>query len=107
MSRRLRLCENDQYCIANTGAVTVILLMIFLIITPTILQPAPATTVTDLSSNATITAANDSAYSSFILVPSNQSPSISSSVEKHNVTLRGLFNVQVDPGRWNQLLQPA
>jgi multiple sugar transport system substrate-binding protein len=64
--------------------------------------------VTDLSANATITTANDTGYSSFILVPSNQSTtSISSSVEKTNVTLRGLFNVQNDPGNWNQLLQPA
>ena len=104
----MRLCENGQYCIANTGAIIVILLMIFIIITPSILQPALATTVTDLSANATITTANDTGYSSFILVPSNQSTtSISSSVEKTNVTLRGLFNIQVDPGRWNQLLQPA
>jgi multiple sugar transport system substrate-binding protein len=64
--------------------------------------------VTDLSANATITTANDTGYSSFILVPSNQSTtSISSSVDKTNVTLRGLFNIQLDPGRWNQLLQPA
>jgi multiple sugar transport system substrate-binding protein len=104
----LRLSENGQYCIANTGAIIVILLMIFIIITPSILQPALATTVTDLSANATITTANDTGYSSFILVPSNQSTtSISSSVEKTNVTLRGLFNVQNDPGNWNQLLQPA
>jgi multiple sugar transport system substrate-binding protein len=104
----LRLCENGQYCIANTGAIIVILLMIFIIITPSILQPALATTVTDLSANATITTANDTGYSSFILVPSNQSTtSISSSVDKTNVTLRGLFNIQLDPGRWNQLLQPA
>jgi multiple sugar transport system substrate-binding protein len=82
--------------------------MIFIIITPSILQPALATTVTDLSANATITTANDTGYSSFILVPSNQSTtSISSSVDKTNVTLRGLFNIQLDPGRWNQLLQPA
>ena len=104
----MRLSENGQYCIANTGAIIVILLMIFIIITPSILQPALATTVTDLSANATITTANDTGYSPFILVPSNQSTtSISSSVEKTNVTLRGLFNVQNDPGNWNQLLQPA
>jgi multiple sugar transport system substrate-binding protein len=80
-----------------------------IIITPTILQPTLATTATNLSANTTITTtANDAAYSSFTLVPSNQSTSISSSSEeKHNVTLRGLFNIQVDPGRWNQLLQPA
>ena len=104
----MRLSENGQYCIANTGAIIIILLMIFIIITPSILQPALATTVTDLSANATITTANDTGYSSFILVPSNQSTtSISSSVEKTNVTLRGLFNVHNDPGNWNHLLQPA
>jgi multiple sugar transport system substrate-binding protein len=50
--------------------------------------------------------ASDAEYNSLTLVPSNQSTS-ALSVDKTNVTLRGLFNVQVDPGRWNQLLHPA
>ena len=40
---------------------------------------------------------------SFTLVPSNQS----SVIDKTNVTLRGLFTDLANPGRWNQLLQPA
>ena len=77
--------------------------MIIVITSPsTILQSALATA--NFSANTTTT--SDTAYNSFALVPSNQSTS-ALSVDKTNVTLRGLFNVQVDPGRWNQLLQPA
>jgi multiple sugar transport system substrate-binding protein len=102
----LRLCKTGQYCIANTGPVVVVITLLMIIITtPTILQPA-LTTASNLSANTTNT--DDAGYNSFTLIPLNQSTtSISSSVEKTNVTLRGLFNVQVDPGRWNQLLQPA
>jgi multiple sugar transport system substrate-binding protein len=82
---------------------TFTVLMIIVITTPTtILQSALATA--DFSAN-TMTASN-AEYNSLTLVPSNQSTS-ALSVDKTNVTLRGLFNVQVDPGRWNQLLQPA
>src|ERR671923_45920 len=35
------------------------------------------------------------------------SPYISSLVDKTNVTLRGMFDDLGNPGRWNQLLQPA
>jgi multiple sugar transport system substrate-binding protein len=77
--------------------------MIIIIATPTILQPALGTTTTNLSTNATTT--TDTEYNSFTLVPLNQSST--SLADKANVTLRGLFNVQFDPGRWNQLLQPA
>jgi multiple sugar transport system substrate-binding protein len=77
--------------------------MIIVITSPaTILQSALATA--NFSANTTTT--SDTEYNSFALVPSNQSTS-ALSVDKTNVTLRGLFNVQVDPGRWNQLLQPA
>jgi multiple sugar transport system substrate-binding protein len=80
--------------------------MMIIIITPTtILQPALATAATNLSANTTAIT-TDSKYNSFILVPSNQS-STSSLVDKTNVTLRGLFTNLGDPGRWNQLLQPA
>jgi hypothetical protein len=78
--------------------------MIIIIAAPTILQSALGTTTTNLSTNTTTTT-TDTEYNSFILVPLNQSST--SSADKTNVTLRGLFNVQVDPGRWNQLLQPA
>src|SRR5919112_860407 len=106
LSRRLRLCKTGQYCVAKTGPVVVVITILMIIITtPTILQPALATS-SNLSANTTNT--DDAGYNFFTLIPSNQSTtSISSSVEKTNVTLRGLFNVQVDPGRWNQLLQPA
>ncbi len=108
LSRRLRLCEHSQYCCQRGLVVT--MLMLIIITTPsTILQPALATTATNLSANTTITTtANDAGYSSFTLVPSNQSTIISSSsVEKHNVTLRGLFDDLGQSGGWNQMLQPA
>jgi multiple sugar transport system substrate-binding protein len=86
------------------GTVVIIMLMMT-ITTPTILQPVLATTVTNLSINtATI---DDTRYNSFTLVPSNQSTSISSSPEKNNVTLGGLFDDLGESGVWNQLLQPA
>jgi multiple sugar transport system substrate-binding protein len=82
--------------------VTTAFLMIIIIATPTtILQPALGTTTTNLSTNTTTT----TDYNSFILVPLNQSST--SLADKTNITLRGLFNVQNDPGNWNQLLQPA
>jgi multiple sugar transport system substrate-binding protein len=95
----------QQYCIINNKGLPVAtaFLMIIIITTPTILQPALATTTTNLSTNTTTT--TDTEYNSFILVPSNQSST--SLADKTNVTLRGLFNEQIDPGRWNQLLQPS
>jgi multiple sugar transport system substrate-binding protein len=107
LNRRWQLRKTGQYCIAKTGpAVVVITLMMIIIITPTtILQPALATAATNLSANTTAIT-TDSKYNSFILVPSNES-STSSLVDKTNVTLRGLFTNLGDPGRWNQLLQPA
>jgi multiple sugar transport system substrate-binding protein len=84
--------------------ITTAFLMIIIIATPTILQPALGTTTTDLSTNEKTTT-TDTEYNSYTLVPLNQSST--SLADKTNVTLRGLFNVQVDPGRWNQLLQPA
>jgi multiple sugar transport system substrate-binding protein len=101
----LQLCKNGQYCIAKTGAVVVILLMMMMsITTPTILQPALAT-ATNLSANRATT--DDTGYNTFTLVPSNQSTSISSLVDKKNVTLRGMLDDLGEPGGWNQLLQPA
>ena len=100
----MQLCKNGQYCIAKTGAVVVILLMMMSITTPTILQPALAT-ATNLSANRATT--DDTGYNTFTLVPSNQSTSISSLVDKKNVTLRGMFDDLGEPGGWNQLLQTA
>jgi len=102
-----QLCKaRQQYCIINKKGlpITTAFLMIIIIAAPTILQSALGTTTTNLSTNTTTTT-TDTEYNSFILVPLNQSST--SSADKTNVTLRGLFNVQVDPGRWNQLLQPA
>src|SRR5215208_4415752 len=80
----------------------IVIVLLVVILTPTTLQPSLATA--NLSAKTTTT--SDTEYSSFTLVPSNQSTS-ALSVEKTNVTLRGLFNVHNDPGNWNQLLQPA
>ncbi|HEX6282391.1 MAG TPA: extracellular solute-binding protein [Nitrososphaera sp.] len=103
---------SQQYCIIDkTGSqVTTALLMIIIITAPTtILQPT-LTTATDLpSDNNTTTTFTEYNNSSYTLVSSNQSTtSTSSSAAKTtNVTLRGLFTDLGDPGRWNQLLQPA
>jgi multiple sugar transport system substrate-binding protein len=109
LNRRWQLCKTGQYCIAKTGPVVIVITLLMIIITTptTILQPALATTAaTNLSANTTAIITTDSKYNSFTLVPSNQS-STSSLVDKTNVTLRGLLTDLGDPGRWNQLLQPA
>ena len=78
------------------------LLMTIIISTPTILQPILGTA--NLSSNNTAS----TEYNSFTLVPSNQSPTSTSSLSnKTNVTLRGIFDDLGEPGSWNLLLQPA
>jgi multiple sugar transport system substrate-binding protein len=104
LSRRWQLCKTGQYCIAKKGPVVIVIALLVIIITTptTILQPGLATAATNLSANTTTT---DTEYNSFTLVPSNQSTS--SLVDKTNVTLRGLLTDLGDPGRWNQLLQPA
>src|SRR5919109_5321354 len=97
----------NQYRISKMSPVVFALLII--IITPTILQPALATANLLLNSTTISTPEERvprayTEYNSFTLVPSNQS---STSLNKTNVTLRGLFTDLADPGRWNQLLQPA
>ena len=87
----------------------------FIITTPTILQPTLATTVINLSANTTTantTTANTTTATTtytknntFTLIPSNQSST--SLADKTNVTLRGHLTDLGDPGRWNELLQPA
>jgi multiple sugar transport system substrate-binding protein len=101
--RRWQQCKTNQFRIPNRCPVVIALLTI--IITPTILQSALAT-ATNLPPTNTITYDdNNGEYNSFTLAPSNQSST--SLVDKTNVTLRGLFTDLADPGRWNQLLQPA
>src|ERR671923_1384439 len=79
--------------------VIALLMIIIIIITSTILQPALVTA--NLPPNE---ATPYTEYNSFILVPLNQSSTL---LDKTNVTLRGLFTDLGDPGRWNQVLQPA
>ena len=85
------------------------LLMIIILTSTTILQPALATA--NLSSNNTTSMPGEvvppphTEYNSVTLAPSNQSST--SLLGKTNVTLRGIFTDLGDPGRWNQLLQPA
>ncbi|MDQ4014134.1 MAG: extracellular solute-binding protein [Thermoproteota archaeon] len=107
MNRRWQLCKTGRYCIAKRGPVVIVIALLIIIITTptTILQPSLATAATNLSANTTATT-TDTQYNSFTLVPSNQS-STPSLVDKTNVTLRGLFTDLGDPGRWNQLRQPA
>jgi len=104
-SRRWQLGKSGQYCIAKTDSVVIVIVALLMIIitAPTILQPA--LTTANLSANITTDTGNNN--NPFTLFPSNQSRSVSSLVDKTNVTLRGLFTDLADPGRWNQLLQPA
>jgi multiple sugar transport system substrate-binding protein len=99
-----RKASPQYYIIDKTGSLATIavLMMIVIITAATTLQSALATA--NFTANTTTT--SDTEYNSLTLVPSNQSTS-ALSVDKTNVTLRGLFNVQIDPGRWNKLLQPA
>jgi multiple sugar transport system substrate-binding protein len=107
LNRRWQLCKTGRYCIAKRGPVVIVIALLIIIITTptTILQPSLATAATNLSANTTTTT-TDTQYNSFTLVPLNQS-STPSLVDKTNVTLRGLLTDLGDPGRWNQLLQPA
>src|SRR5215216_1009836 len=90
----------SYYCIAKINLVVITaLLMTIIITTPTISQPTLGTA--NLSSNST----TSTEYNSSTLIPSNQSST--SLLGKTNVTLRGIFTDLGDPGRWNQLLQPA
>jgi len=103
---------NQQYCIVKTSPAAVItLLMISIITTSSILEPALGTAVNLPSNNATTYQDNNTntEYNSFTLVASNQS-STSTLLARTNVTLTGIFGGLEDaPGRWkwNLLLQPA
>ena len=82
-----------------SSIVVTALLMTIITTTPTILQPTLGTA--NLSSNNT----TSNEYNSVTLIPSNQLST--SLLGKTNVTLRGIFTDLGDPGRWNDLLQPA
>src|ERR671915_1905828 len=102
LTRGLQLDEMRRYFVPKMGSIAIALLTI--IIMPPILQPALATIATDLSANTT----TDTESNSFTLVPSNQSSTSTSSLSnKTDVTLSGLLTDLDNPGRWNQLLQPA
>jgi multiple sugar transport system substrate-binding protein len=93
-----------RYFVPKVGPIAIALLTIM--ITLPILQPALDTAATNLPpTNTTISDDNNSEYNnSETLLSSNQSGTL---LDKTNVTLRGLFTDLADPGRWNQLLQPA
>jgi multiple sugar transport system substrate-binding protein len=102
---------NQQDCIVKTSPAIITLLMISIITSSSILEPALATAVNLPSNNATTYQDNNTntEYNSFTLVASNQS-SPSTLLDRTNVTLTGIFGGLEDaPGRWkwNLLLQPA
>ena len=102
---------NQQDCIVKTSPAIITLLMISIITSSSILEPALATAVNLPSNNATTYQDNNTntEYNSFTLVASNQS-SPSMLLDRTNVTLTGIFGGLEDaPGRWkwNLLLQPA
>jgi multiple sugar transport system substrate-binding protein len=99
--RRWRVCNKDQYC--HHGITLIVIVLMAIVITPTILQSTIATATTNLPHTTITDDESNNEYNSFTLVPSNQS----SIIDKTNVTLRGLFTDLANPGRWNQLLQPA
>src|SRR5919108_5463017 len=85
----------------------VVIALLTIIITPTTLQPALATT--NLPSNATTyddnhNINNNNNNQSVTLLQSNQSSTL---LDKTNVTLRGIFDDLSESGSWNLLLQPA
>src|ERR671914_1352805 len=101
--RRWQLCNKNQYCLQGITPIAIVLMAI--VITPTILQSTIATATTNLPHSNITRDDNNSEYNnSFTVVPSNQSSTL---LDKSNVTLRGLFTDLANPGRWNQLLQPA
>jgi multiple sugar transport system substrate-binding protein len=110
LSRRWHRCKTNRSCIPNRCPVAIVIALIAIILAPTILQSALATPANLPPTNITTTAttshvANNNQYTTFTLVPSNQSSTLLG--EKTNVTLRGLFTDLGDPGRWVHLLQPA
>ena len=103
LSKIWQLDEMTLRCVPRLGPVAIALLTI--IMAPPILQPALATATNSLPTNTTIYDDNNNEYNNPVTVlSSNQSGTL---LDKTNVTLRGLFTDLANPGRWNQLLQPA
>ena len=98
-SSRWQECDRSKYFTPWMSIVIIALVMI-IIITPPILQPALATA--NLPPNEPRPYAD---YNSFTVVPSNQSSTLLDTT--NNVTLRGLFTDLGEPRRWIELLQPA
>jgi multiple sugar transport system substrate-binding protein len=107
-----QLCKtNQRYCIVKTSPAVIAFLMVSIITTSTILDPALGTSVNSSSNNATTYDDNNTNTEdySFTLSPSNQS-STSTLLDRTNVTLTGIFGgLEDQPARWkwNILLQPA
>jgi multiple sugar transport system substrate-binding protein len=99
--RRWQLCGKNQYCLYVIPPIAIVLMAI--VITPTILQSTIAAATNLPHTNITHDDSTNEYNNPFTIVPSNQS----SVLDKTNVTLRGLFTDLANPGRWNQLLQPA
>src|ERR671919_542747 len=93
----------SRYCVPKMGSIAIALLTI--IIMPPILQPALATATNLPPANTIIYDDNNNEFNNSVTVlSSNQSGTL---LDKTSVTLRGLFTDLANPGRWNQLLQPA
>ena len=103
LTRGLQLDEMRRYFVPKMGSIAIALLTI--IIMPPILQPALATATNLPPANTTIYDDNNNEFNNSVTVlSSNQSGTL---LDKTSVTLRGLFTDLANPGRWNQLLQPA
>src|SRR5919106_6296717 len=103
LTRGFQLDEMSQYYVPKMGSIAIVLLTI--IITPPILQPALATATNLPPANTIIYDDNNNEFNNSVTVlSSNQSGTL---LDKTSVTLRGLFTDLANPGRWNELLQPA
>src|SRR5919106_916727 len=93
----------SRYCVPKMGSIAIALLTI--IIMPPILQPPLATATNFPPANTIICEDNNNEFNNSVTVlSSNQSGTL---LDKTSVTLRGLFTDLANPGRWNELLQPA
>ncbi|HJU84934.1 MAG TPA: extracellular solute-binding protein [Nitrososphaeraceae archaeon] len=102
LTGRWQLNEMRRYFVPKVGPIAIALLTIM--ITLPILQPALATATNSPTTNTTIDDNNNEFNNSVSVLSSNQSGAL---LDKTDVTLRGLFTDLANPGRWNQLLQPA
>jgi multiple sugar transport system substrate-binding protein len=94
----------SRYCVPKMAPVAIAFLTLIIITSP-ILQPALATATNLPPTNTIIYDDNNNEYNNAVTVlSSNQSGTL---LDKTNVTLKGLFTDLANPGRWNQLLQPA